>query len=182
MNRNVILSGADNSYMSLLKAEFKKAGHNIIVGAENADMLVFCIDPDECGQTEYEKLIKNYELYALGLLNTVNAYLLLMKESNLKRLCFITTLRSSINHVTEADHWDRIIAASCNMAIRILYNRLSGEGFTFRVFAVEDFTENSASYAMDYFLQDRSLEEESDLHSDEKRLVMRDKYEREYAW
>ena len=115
-------------------------------------------------------------------MNTVNAYLPLMKESDLKRLCFITTLRSGINHVLGADHWERIIAASCNMAIRILFNRLTQEGFTFRVFAVEDFAENSASYAMDYFLQDRSFEEESDLHSDEKRLVMRDKYEREYAW
>lgn len=182
MKQNVILSGACNSYMRRLKAEFKKEGHNIVVGAEKADMLIFCIDPEECGQCDYKKLMRNYELYALGLLNTVNAYLPLMKGSGSKRLCFVTDLRSSINCVSGDDHWERIIAASCNMAIRILFNRLAREGFTFRVFGVDDFAEDSASYAMDHFLQDRSLEEESDLHSDEKRLVLRDKYEREYAW
>ncbi len=182
MKQNVILSGADNSYMKGLATEFKKQGHNIVVGAEKADMLIFCIDPDECGQYDYKKLMHNYELYGLGLLSTINAYLPLMKEGGTKRLCFITTLRSSMNHMSGNDHWERIIAASCNMAIRILFNRLAKEGFTFRVFGTEDFREDSASYAMDYFLQDRSLEEESDLHSDEKRLVLRDKYEREYAW
>ena len=182
MKHNIILAGGTNLYTKNLETELEKLGHHIITDGETADMLLFCIDPAECKRDDYEELLDNYEKYALGLISAVNEYLPLLERGNTKRLCFLTMLRSSINHVSEAEHWERIIAASCNMAIRILFNRLSREGFTFRVFGVEDFSEDSASYAVEYFLQDRSLEVESDLHSDEKRLVLRDKYEKEYAW
>lgn len=182
LKENVILAGKNNGYMKKLTDELRGAGHHIIVGAEPADMLVFCIEPEECGQNDYERLLSGYEEYGLGLLKTVSAYLPLFRENSHKRFCFLTTLRSCINNVEETGHWERIVLASCNMAIRMLFNRLSKEGFTFRIFAVEDFTEESASYAADYFVQDRSMEPESDMHSDEKRLVVRDKYEKEYAW
>ena len=182
MRQNIILTGKRNRYMERLAAVFAEEGHQIVNDEKKADMLVFCIDPDACARDDYEGLLYNYEQYALGLLSAVNKYLPLLEESQTKRLCFLTTLRSSINNVSEADHWERVIAASCNMAIRTLFNRLSREGYTFRVFGVKDFTDDTASYAAEYFLQARSLEEESDLHSDEKRLVLRDRYEKEYAW
>ena len=182
MKQNIILAGGKNLYTTQLEAELKNQGHNVITDGEKADMLIFCIDPEVCKRDDYSGLLENYEKYALGLISTINEYLPVLKEGNLKRLCFLTTLRSSINHVTEAEHWERIVSAACNMAIRILFNRLSREGFTFRVFGVEDFSKDSASYAVEYFMQARSLEVESDLHSDEKRLVLRDKYEKEYAW
>ena len=158
LKRNIILAGKKNRYMKRVETMLKKEGYNIISGAEETDILIFCIDPDECSKNDYSGLLHNYQLYGLGLLCTINTYLPLFKENSLKRLCFLTTLHSSINHVSEADHWERIVAASCNMAIRILFN------------------------AIEYFMQDRSFEVESDLHSDERRLVIRDKYEHEYAW
>ena len=182
LKRNIILAGKKNRYMKRVETMLKKEGYNIISGAEETDILIFCIDPDECSKNDYSCLLHNYQLYGLGLLCTINTYLPLFKENSLKRLCFLTTLHSSINHVSEADHWERIVAASCNMAIRILFNRLNKEGFTFRVFGVNDFAKDSVSYAIEYFMQDRSFEVESDLHSDERRLVIRDKYEHEYAW
>lgn len=182
MKRNVILAGGKNLYMDRLAAVLEEEGHSIAAGSENADMLVFCIDPAPCGRDDYAGLVHNYEAYALGLIRSVSACLPRLAQSPAKRLCFLTTLRASINHVSQPDHWERIIGAACNMAIRTLFNRLSREGYTFRVFAADDFTDDSASYAAEYFLQDRSLEAESYLHSDEKRLVLRDKFEKEYAW
>ena len=80
--------------------------------------------------------------------------------------------------ITGADRAGRIRRG---MAIHTLFNRLVEEGFTFRVLVLDDFSAGEASYALTYFLQDRSLDD-SVLHADEKRLVMRDKYEREIPW
>ncbi|MBD5396133.1 MAG: hypothetical protein HDR71_18180 [Lachnospiraceae bacterium] len=182
MKYSVITAGAENEYMKQLTAVLKEDGHQVSAQRDKADMLIFAIDPSECDGNDYEKFLENYEIYSMGLVRTVNEVLPFLKESSIKRLCFLTTLSSGINNVSSKDHWERIIGASCNMAIRTFFNHYSREGYTFRVFGVNDFSEDSASRAAEYFLQNRSLEEESDLHSDEKRLVMRDRYEREYAW
>ena len=77
-----------------------------------------------------------------------------------------------------------MISAACNMAIRIMFNRLRPLGYTFRVFAAQDINSpDEASYAAEYFITDRSLEEEEpNIRSDENRIVMRDMYEVEIPW
>ena len=182
MEWNVIVAGDENDYTHRLTAVLEREGHHICSRGSKADMLIFCIDPAPCEGDDYEKLAWNYEKSAMGLVQTVGKCIPLLKDGKGKRLCFLTTLRSSINGTRAADHWERVIAASCNMAIRTFFNRYAREGYTFRVFGVEDFTEDSAGDAVEYFLCGRSLEPESDLHSDEKRLVLRDRFEREYPW
>lgn len=183
MKYNIILTGANNSFTDALTHEFEQAEHTVSADYAALDLMIYCIDPRECSATDYDALLEAYDNTAIGLLREVSKYLPLLQLGSKKRLCFITKLQSSINQTFSPDHWERMITASCNMAIKTIFNRLNPLGYTFRLFAVEDYDHaEDVSYAMEYFLQDRSLEEESILHSDERRLVMRDKYEREYPW
>lgn len=183
MEQRIALTGARNSFVEALINEFRKSGHKVSSENEALDVFVFCIDPKECGSTEYDALFEAYENTAMRLLREVSVNLPLLELGKKKRLCFITTTNSSINCTNDSNHWERILSASCNMAIKTIFNRLNPLGYTFRVFTVENYNNlGDASYAADYFLQDRSFEEGSYLHSDEKRIVMRDKFEREYPW
>ena len=54
-----------------------------------------------------------------------------------------------------------MVSAACNMAIRIMFNRLRPMGYTFRVFAAQDINSpDEAKLCTEYFITDRSLEEE----------------------
>ncbi len=182
MELKIALEGQAASFIRELEKEFTLAGHRMASPGEEADMLVFCINPQPCEAADYEALLKAYEDNALKLLRVVSEYLPLLQKGK-KRICFVTTLRSSINNTRESGHWESVVAAACNMAVRTLFNRLNPLGFTFRVFGIDDYDSLSdASYGVSYMLQDRSMEEESHLHSDEKRIVIRDKFEREYPW
>jgi hypothetical protein len=69
------------------------------------------------------------------------------------------------------------------MAIKTTFNRLRPEGYTFRLYGVKNFGDSRECPAIaDYCVWNRSQEEESPVHSDENRLVMRDKSEIEYPW
>lgn len=183
MGYKIVLEGRADSFMEELERDFKKAGHEVIEESEEVDIFVYCIHPPACEAMDYNALLKAYDETSLELLRKVSEYLPLLEKGRKKRLCFVTSLDSSINNTRTGEHWERIVSASCNMAVKTLFNRLNPLGFTFRLFAVEDYSELSeASYAAGYMLQDRSMEEESHQHSDEKRIVIRDKYEREYPW
>lgn len=183
MGYKIALEGMADFFIDGLAKEFQKAGHEVVKKSGEADIFVYCINPPACEAEDYSALLKAYDGTAMELLRKVSEYLPLLEKGSKKRLCFITSPDSSINNTKTSDHWERIVSASCNMAIKTLFNRLSPLGFTFRVFAAEDFNSLvEASYAAEYILQDRSMEEESHQHSDEKRIVIRDKYEREYPW
>lgn len=183
MGYKIAIEGQADFFKEELKIEFEKAGAVEAKESEAVDILVYCINPPSCEAADYNALLKAYDDTALELLRKVSEYLPLLEKGKKKRLCFVTSLDSSINNTRTGGHWERIISASCNMAVKTLFNRLNPLGFTFRVFAAEDFKNPSdASYAVRYMLQDRSMEEESHQHSDEKRIVIRDKYEREYPW
>ncbi len=182
MEYKIAITGQEDAFKKKLKEEFHIADHKILMKREETDILVYIINPPLCTASDYDGLLKAYDEYALQLLRTTEEYLPFMSKGK-KRICFITTTHSSINATTDHTHWERIVAASCNMAIKTLFNRLNPMGFTFRVFCLEDFKDlSNASYAVDYILQDRSMEEESHQHSDEKRIVMRDKFQRELPW
>lgn len=183
MDDKIVYTGANNLFMEELKSELNASGCTTASENEYLDYFIYCIDPMECNPTDYDGLLAAYDNTALQLLKEVSAKLPLLEKGNKKRLCFITKLNSSINQTKDTNHWERIVSAACNMAIHTIFNRLNPQGYTFRLIAVEDFNcREDASYAAEYFLRDRSLEENSPKHSDEKRLVMRDKFEREIPW
>lgn len=183
MGYKVAIEGQADSLKEELLKGFKIAGAKAAESGEAVDILVYCINPPSCGETDYDALLKAYDDTALELLRKTAEYLPLLDRGTKKRLCFITSTESSINNTRTSDHWERIISAACNMAVKTLFNRLSPLGYTFRIYGAEDFQDlTEASYAVRYMLQDRSLEEEAWQHSDEKRIVIRDKQEREYPW
>jgi hypothetical protein len=182
MELNVTLAGASNAFVQKLDYELNISGCKLATDHDALDMFVYCIDPKECDVTDYDALLQAYEETAMALLDKVSVSLPLLDKGNKKRLCFATTLNSSINYTKDCNHWERMISASCNMAIKTLFNRLSPLGYTFRVFAVDNYNKpEDASYAAEYFIKDRSLDN-AIQHSDELRLVLRDRYEREYPW
>lgn len=173
------LSGKKNSYIASLENMLRDEGHE--PSAEETDLFIHCIAPEAITEIDTAKLTGLYEEIALGLLRDVSEILPKMQKGK-KRICFIISKSSSINYTDDKGGFEKIVLAGCNMAIATIFNKLSPEGFTFRVFAVEDFEKEDPSYALEYILSDRSLEEESYKHSDEKRVVMRDRLEREIPW
>lgn len=175
-----VITGRENDDLQALACALEKTGCKAHATGD-IDLFVYNIAPVTCGKEDYAKLIKAYDETALGLLRAV-AQALPQMAAGKKRLCFVTADASSVNLTKEGYDYQKIIMAACNMAIATLFNRLSPEGYTFRVFAAGSEPAADASYAADYFLQDRSMEEESHRHSDEKRLVMRGRYENEIPW
>jgi hypothetical protein len=173
------LAGKQNEYIKNLGEQLQKLGYE--VSQQETDIFVYCIDPENFAQDDYEKMAKVYEETALNLLKSVGRILPKMEKGK-KRLCFVTKTASSINYTETTEGFEKIVMAACNMAITTLFNRLNPEGFTFRVFAAENFETECPSYAAEYFLADRSMEESSHRHSDEKRIAMRNWCEREIAW
>ncbi|MDR2020169.1 MAG: hypothetical protein LBQ14_05310 [Treponema sp.] len=184
MKKTVEIGGDNPQFAASLLARFKDMG--FLPGDDNktVDMFVYIIDPPPCGRNDYGNLLSGYQSTAIGLLNAVSRLLPRMEQGEGKRLCFINRLASSINFAGIFDGgFERIISASCNMAIKILFNRLRPAGYTFRLYGAENFeSSDECPYIADYFIRNRSLEKESEAHSDENRLVIRGRFEIEYPW
>lgn len=179
---NYYIAGNETGFTRGLDVLLQKAGH--VQGRGDIDFFIFSIHPAHCGVGAWEKLLENYAGTAELLLAETGRVLPKMQNGK-KRLCFLTQTSASINETdTAADavNWEKTILAACNMAVATLFNRLGPEGFTFRLYAAENFETENPSYALTYFLADRSMEEESHRHSDEKRLVMRNWQEKEIPW
>jgi hypothetical protein len=147
------------------------------------DIFVFVIDPPPCSPADYEALKAAYHTAALGLLEKTAAALPRLEKGAAKRLCFVNKLSSSVNLAGSMEGgFERMAAAAANMAVRTLFNRLRPLGYTFRLYGAAEFSPGECGGIAGYCLQNRSMEAESALHSDENRLVMRDKYEVEYPF
>ena len=131
------------------------------------------------------------DVNALGPLRVVEAFLPLMDQGLLKRLCFVSSEAGSITR-SYRDAWFGycMSKAALNMGISILFNDLRQEGYSFRVYHpgwVRSYMggeknleadlepEEAAGFALGYFLADLSPE-------DEDRLVMRDYQGNEWPW
>lgn len=183
MNRNqtIWIAGDTTPCSHALAQELEASGYQPWTEGP-LDYFIYSIHPPLRKQQEYGELAKSYEETAVGLLREVEKALPYLEQGEQKRLCFLTSVQSSVNLNRGDCGFEAMVSAACNMAIATLFNRLNPQGFTFRVMALEEFSPEEAGYAKDYFLRNRSLEEESARHSDEKRLVMRDRYETELPW
>lgn len=102
-------------------------------------------------------------------------------EKGKRRIALLTTLRSSIRCHEGADLVPQeMVQAALNMMMKLYFNQLRPEGYTFRVFAEG---EQGGLTAADYFLEDLCYDpKEPYIHSDENRLVMRDGMLNEIPW
>jgi hypothetical protein len=173
-------AGGGEGFRRSLLSSFRELG---CPAGERPDLFVYIIDPPPCSRADYPALLGAYDSTALGLLKAV-ASALPRLEGGARRLCFVNKLSSSLNLASSLEGgFERMVSAACNMAVQTLFNRLRPLGYTFRLYGAADLTgDGECGYIAGYCLRDRSLEEESARHSDENRLVMRDKYEREYPF
>ncbi len=92
-------------------------------------------DGDICDHPDLSRGLSAFNINSLGPLRMVDIFLPLM-DSGLKRLCFVSSEAGSISVCMR----DRGPVTYCmsktalNMGVRILHNRLAGEGYTFRLY------------------------------------------------
>jgi len=84
---------------------------------------------------DYTELHRLYDVNAAGPLRVVEAFLPLMEASPLKRLCFISSEAGSIERCQRNAWYGYCMSkAALNMGIKILFNDLRPQGYTFRVY------------------------------------------------
>ena len=130
---------------------------------------------------DYEEMHRLYDVNTLGALRVVEAFLPLMAEGEFKRLCFVSSEAGSITVAQRTSWYSYCMSkAALNMAVKIMFNDLHSEGYTFRLYhpgwmrtymsgtkgtAADLEPEEAAAKALPIFLNARA---------DEDRLVMVD--------
>jgi NAD(P)-dependent dehydrogenase (short-subunit alcohol dehydrogenase family) len=147
---------------------------------------------------DYDDMLWMYEVNALGPLRVVEAFLPLMDQGALKRLCFVSSEAGSINRAERKAWYGYCMSKTAlNRGVKVLYNRLRPEGYTFRVIhpgwmrtymsGAKDTTadmepEEAAVPALAYFLRERAGGPSEPKRIDEDRLMLRDWRGREWPW
>lgn len=84
---------------------------------------------------DYAEMHRLYDINALGPLRVVEAFLPLTDRGTLKRLCFVSSEAGSINRCRRTSWYGYCMSkAALNMGVKILFNHLRPEGYTFRLY------------------------------------------------
>jgi NAD(P)-dependent dehydrogenase (short-subunit alcohol dehydrogenase family) len=84
---------------------------------------------------DYDEIHRVYDTNSLGPLRVIEAFLPLTDQSTLKRLCFVSSEAGSITRAHRSAWFGYAMSkAALNMGVRILFNSLRPEGYTFRLY------------------------------------------------
>jgi NAD(P)-dependent dehydrogenase (short-subunit alcohol dehydrogenase family) len=84
---------------------------------------------------DYAEMQRLYDVNTLGPLRVVEAFLPLLDRGGLKRLCFVSSEAGSIGASDRTAWYGYCMSkAALNMGVRILFNHLRPEGYTFRLY------------------------------------------------
>ena len=84
---------------------------------------------------DYTEMQRLYDVIALGPLRMVQAFLSLTDRESLKRLCFVSSEAGSIARAERTSLFGYCMSkAALNMEVKILFNDLHPDGYTFRVY------------------------------------------------
>jgi NAD(P)-dependent dehydrogenase (short-subunit alcohol dehydrogenase family) len=124
---------------------------------------------------DYAEMQRLYDVNTLGPLRVVEAFLPLVQKSALKWLCFVSSEAGSIGRAERTSWFGYCMSkAALNMAVKILFNDLHPQGYTFRVYHpgwVRSYMggkknleatlepEEAAGYALPFFLGPRPDED-----------------------
>jgi NAD(P)-dependent dehydrogenase (short-subunit alcohol dehydrogenase family) len=138
---------------------------------------------------DYDEMHRLYDVNTLGPLRVVEAFLSLTQTSEMKRLCFVSSEAGSIGQAYRTAWYGYCMSkAALNMGVKLMYNHLRPEGYTFRLYHpgwVRSYMggeknpnadlepEEAAVYALPFFLNPRA---------DEDHLVLRDYLGREWPY
>jgi NAD(P)-dependent dehydrogenase (short-subunit alcohol dehydrogenase family) len=84
---------------------------------------------------DYAEIHRLYDINALGPLRVVEAFLPLVDLSDLKRLCFVSSEAGSIENCRRTAWFGYCMSKTAvNMGVKIMFNHLRPEGYTFRLY------------------------------------------------
>jgi len=137
-------------------------------------------EPDMDVKTAYE----SFSVNALGPVRMVELFLPLMDKSKVKRLCFVSSEVSCINLMKKRIGNSLpypMSKSSMNMAVRLMFNRLYPEGYTFRLYHPgwmkrvnpDGSRSEEAMYDPDFIAEHAAIYFEAKRY-DEQRFVMYD--------
>ena len=184
--------GLDVASTSAVRA----AARYVAAAADHVDLLINnagVISPTNARDIRepqnYEEMERLYDVNALGPLRVVEAFLPLMDLGAMKRLCFVSSEAGSITNCRRTSWYGYCMSkAALNMGVRILFNDLRREGYSFRLYhpgwmrtymsgakstRADLEPEEAAGPALAYFLGEVP---------DEDTLCMRDNKGREWPW
>ena len=190
------LTGAINGFDKELAAILSDNGYDVYIGADsvdNLDSIDLYIDTSNYKSTgdkftvaddiDYDVMQKTYTANVLNVIETHEKLLPLMKNGQLKRYCFITSSKASVNLCRDISEYAyNMSKAGLHNFLQITKNKLLPEGFTFRAFdplSGELSDKAAAMSAFNYFTRRRAIEGGRD---DERTLAIRDAFGRQYTW
>ncbi len=127
-------------------------------------------------ESNFENMMRTYNINSLGAVRLVEIFYQLMKGSDKKRLCFVSSEAGSIAQAWRNDNFSYCMSkAALNMYVKLIYNRLQPEGYSFRLYHpgwIRSYMsgklsergnlsiEEAAGYALKYFLDEAVDESE----------------------
>lgn len=84
---------------------------------------------------DYDEFHRLYNINAVGSIRVVEAFLPLMDRGTYKRLCFVSSEASSIERCYRESWYAYTMSkAALNRGVRVMFNHLRPEGYTFRLY------------------------------------------------
>jgi NAD(P)-dependent dehydrogenase (short-subunit alcohol dehydrogenase family) len=138
---------------------------------------------------DYTEMYRLHDVNALGALRIVEMFLPLVDRGTMKRLCFVSSEAGSIERCQRTSWFGYCMSkAALNIAVKILFNHLRPEGYSFRLYhpgwmrsymgghkniQADLEPEEAAAKAVPFFL---------DAREDEDRLALIDYQGQEWPW
>jgi NAD(P)-dependent dehydrogenase (short-subunit alcohol dehydrogenase family) len=84
---------------------------------------------------DFPEMTRLFDTNSLGALRVVEAFLPLTDHGSMKRLCFVSSQAGSIGGVARTGWYGYCMSkAALNMAVKLLFNQLRPEGYSFRLY------------------------------------------------
>lgn len=201
MSKKIVVWGNESAQVDKVAQEFRIQGNHVYscVGEsketiqvvmkeeEQVDILVLCpsMKAEQDSKIgimhDYTKIGDILEKNIIGAKQIVDEMLPMLRKSHIKRIALLTSKESSIRLNDRVDNyaWHMSLAA-LNMMMTIEFNILRDEGFTFRVFCIDD---ENVMDAYQYINASFSYHPKWQAkRSEENRIVMRNTRFEEVTW
>ncbi|WP_197035551.1 SDR family NAD(P)-dependent oxidoreductase [Paenibacillus sp. UNC451MF] len=145
---------------------------------------------------DYDDMLRVYNVNAVGMLRVTSAFLPLTNAGELKRLCIVSSEAGSISRSRRESWYGYCMSkAALNMGVKLLFNILQPQGYTFRLFhpgwmktymsghkntIAELEPDDVAASALSYFLHPRLANDTGEVN--EGTLTMRDWKGNDWPW